>query len=535
MGNGASFVSFVNDTNIDDDTLTDVKRRIGKGRAVARIKSVDLSTLAVRCAQTMIGRIQEHDPSIESYFRRLFSSLDVDCSGTVDAHEISRALAATSKLTAKEKEFVQFQKICDDANNRFVSFETFEAYARRSGLMCYTKLSAFQPSRDEFDRVVEEIRRDFRTYQEWTTQQIADKPMRPVGFDAETTAAMEAGGIKPSMLRLGHSRCFWDDGGELKIHRNRIFTRAMLACGIDPSSTTLSETQRKVGKSAAMGYLVRLTYEMRNDHNLGAIVLKGMVRKNGGKRPVVLFRSQAMSDVSRPNSCFRHLVDPNIGNVKHVYNVYAGHYPVGEWFDAEKSICQAVREANGATFPVYIDERENESPRRWRSMVDDVDEWTPDNRRKAMELCARQIKDVLNPNGELPEGNILLHCCGGMHRTGMLVAIIRRYVNDDHIDAILDDYKRHVDWKSSDVPGGYEPLNERFIREFDLSILDRMGVRLNLDDSSSSSISTDETSFSSSTESLREEHRIGRCDEWGVIVKPGRCGGRGFTCSINDR
>ena len=31
---------------------------------------------------------------------------------------------------------------------------------------------------------------------------------------------------------------------------------------------------------------------------------------------------------------------------------------------------------------------------------------------------------------------------------------------------IIDDYKRHVDWKSDDQPGGFEALNVRFIKEF---------------------------------------------------------------------
>jgi hypothetical protein len=45
--------------------------------------------------------------------------------------------------------------------------------------------------------------------------------------------------------------------------------------------------------------------------------------------------------------------------------------------------------------------------------------------------------------GNKPAGNILIHCCGGMHRTGMLFAIIRRWVNDDPIDDVLADYRRH--------------------------------------------------------------------------------------------
>ena len=58
-----------------------------------------------------------------------------------------------------------------------------------------------------------------------------------------------------------------------------------------------------------------------------------------------------------------------------------------------------------------------------------------------------------------------------IHVFRIIVALIRRHVNDDPIEDIIADYKRHVDWKSEDKPGGYEELNVRFIKEFDLSLL----------------------------------------------------------------
>ena len=48
----------------------------------------------------------------------------------------------------------------------------------------------------------------------------------------------------------------------------------------------------------------------------------------------------------------------------------------------------------------------------------------------------------------------------------------QRYVNDDPIDEIMAEYKRHVAYVDDETPGGFEALNERFIREFDTSLLD---------------------------------------------------------------
>ena len=58
-------------------------------------------------------------------------------------------------------------------------------------------------------------------------------------------------------------------------------------------------------------------------------------------------------------------------------------------------------------------------------MVDDYDKSDERVKRNAMILCARQIVQILR---SCAKGNVLVHCAGGMHRTGMLVGIIRRYV-----------------------------------------------------------------------------------------------------------
>jgi len=55
----------------------------------------------------------------------------------------------------------------------------------------------------------------------------------------------------------------------------------------------------------------------------------------------------------------------------------------------------------------------------------------------------------------------------------MLVGILRRYCNpDDDIEDIVNDYRQHVAWQDPENPGGAEELNERFIREFDLTAID---------------------------------------------------------------
>ena len=85
----------------------------------------------------------------------------------------------------------------------------------------------------------------------------------------------------------------------------------------------------------------------------------------------------------------------------------------------------------------------------------------------AMKLCASHIKEILYPNGKQAEGNIAIHCAGGMRRTGVLVGIIRRFVGEDSLEEIIEDYKSHVIW------GPEDELNVRFITGFDLDLLEQ--------------------------------------------------------------
>ena len=155
------------------------------------------------------------------------------------------------------------------------------------------------------------------------------------------------------------------------------------------------------------------------------------------------------------------------GGVKHVNNIYAGHFPLHDLIREEARV--AAAQQGGVS---YVDEKQRRAPRKWRKMIEDEAHYEG-NKAKAMALCAKQIRGILNPGGKAPEGNILLHCAGGMHRTGMLVGIIRRFLRkEDSLEAIIADYRRHVDYRDAAHPGGAEALNERFIEEFDLSLLE---------------------------------------------------------------
>lgn len=231
---------------------------------------------------------------------------------------------------------------------------------------------------------------------------------------------------------------------------------------VERQGVQFTPAQRKHSERVILGYLVRLVFQQLGTQNLGAMRLKGWsyLDKAGNKHPLLVFRSGVTTDASAPGSCLRSLL--GAGDVKHIVNLYGGHFPLHEFIKAEKVVARQL----GAThFDVAA------SGNRWRKLIKKPQDYQK-NRAQAMQMVASLIRDkILRPGGKKPTGNIYFHCGGGMHRSGMIFGILRRCINGDDMKLIEDEYKQHTAFRSLKEPGGYEALNVRFIREFDCSLL----------------------------------------------------------------
>ncbi len=224
------------------------------------------------------------------------------------------------------------------------------------------------------------------------------------------------------------------------------------------------EKSIKAARHHALGYLVRLYFDQVGPHNLGALALKGYSYKDEQKKvqPVLVFRSSlASSPEEGTSTCFKSLVEN--GRVRHVINLYAGSFPFQDIIEAEKQAATryGISYADVATQPAYAFRQLIEKQQNYES-----------NRLIAMKHLANMIREqILLPQGKPPQGNIYFHCAGGMHRSGMVFGVLQRCINQTPMEAIEDEYKKHVNYKSPKDPGGFEPLNLRFIREFDCQLL----------------------------------------------------------------
>ena len=134
--------------------------------------------------------------------------------------------------------------------------------------------------------------------------------------------------------------------------------------------------------------------------------------------------------------------------------------------DLEEAERQAVNEVKGTYFLA-------------RTGAPAVSEWREHLREhgeSATEEVSRTVAQIINelilsPEGAPLQGNIHLHCGGGMHRTGMIMGIMDRCINGTAYPIIEADYKRHVAWRSDERTGGFEQANLDFITSFDCGLI----------------------------------------------------------------
>ena len=277
----------------------------------------------------------------------------------------------------------------------------------------------------------------------------------PPGFYATLTR----GGIEPDSLACNSQNRY---SHELRDDADAAADRMMAgfegtAAGHNPEA--LHDSVR----DAVFWWMVRAVLVEGDNNNLGAIVLAGhwWTDDRGIRRPVVVFRTAFTPDPAASGSCYSSLLAG--GGVRHVVNLYDGEMVVDDLVEGERRAAAAA----GASYVVTA----NEDYGTWRAALREEIQPGPE-RDAALADLARLINDeILSPGGKPPRGNILIHCGGGMHRSGMVTGILQKAVNHDPWPTIEAIYRYHVGYRDEQHPGGFEPGNLDVIRDFDPKLL----------------------------------------------------------------
>lgn len=284
---------------------------------------------------------------------------------------------------------------------------------------------------------------------------VAAKAQARPEMEPKTLSALQQAGIAVKRIAC-NGRVVWIP--ELNVLSKRAISDIAAREGLK-----LSPAQRKNARRVILGYMVRLVFQQLGTQNLGAMRLKGWsyTDAQGKEHPLLVFRSGVTTDAKAAGSCLRSLL--GAGGVKHIVNLYGGHFPLHEFIRAEKEV---ARELGATHFDLAT------TGTHWRKLIKRPESYQR-NREKVMQTVATLIRDkILRPGGRVPRGNVYFHCGGGMHRSGMIFGILRRCINGDDMKLIEEEYKRHTAYQNEKRPGGYEALNVRFIREFDCSLLE---------------------------------------------------------------
>ena len=84
-------------------------------------------------------------------------------------------------------------------------------------------------------------------------------------------------------------------------------------------------------------------------------------------------------------------------------------------------------------------------------------------------IIASIIRLIANSNG-----NVLIHCLGGEHKTEMVFEAMQKCINKVNNANIVQRYKCHTGWMGSKNKGGYRENNVNFILEFPCNVIDGM-------------------------------------------------------------
>lgn len=288
--------------------------------------------------------------------------------------------------------------------------------------------------------------------------------------DAEQVVSSGARAQNPLIGTTCNSRQLWSTTAyPLSKVAGRQFLKEAVRHGVTlPVDVTAKKALLKSTRSAVFWWMIRVLTVEGGRHNSAALPLRGFTTRDG--KPLWLVRSGYTAQPSRKGSCYAGLVGG--GGVRHVLNLYDGDMFTDDLDAAEQSVVTAAggtyahptnqgwRGATRTTWKAWHNAKNPTATRALQAAYVAA-------RTAAAKIVAATIQQhLLQPAGTRPSGHLLVHCGGGMHRTGMVVGVLDRCINGTAMARIEADYKRHVGWQSAAHPGGFEAQNLDFIQHF---------------------------------------------------------------------
>ena len=159
----------------------------------------------------------------------------------------------------------------------------------------------------------------------------------------------------------------------------------------------------------------------------------------------------------KARQCLQHLVEK--ANIKQIVNLYDGSfktkYVLSYW--EKNNFLKSTKDKQGS-FGTYTQ----------------IKDFEYDLEEVGLERIYRDVISIISQIASVP-GNTLIHCYGGMHRTGVVFGIMQKCLNGPENrsqnkkfvkEVVEREYKCHTDYQNAEKKGGYHQENMTVIENF---------------------------------------------------------------------
>ncbi|MDC0534386.1 hypothetical protein OAO18_01090 [Francisellaceae bacterium] len=189
-------------------------------------------------------------------------------------------------------------------------------------------------------------------------------------------------------------------------------------------------------------FLKLLAETVKKNNNIGSMIIPF----NNGKKTI--YRSSLLYNSQQ---CLKALTkDKNVQTLINLYN--------GDFVNQEQA--------------TYGEENEFAQDGGWTyiKMLDFNDRYKNE---VEFERLQKQVTSIAYMTA-YAQGNVLLHCYGGIHRTGIVFGVLQKCIQKVPMAEVINTYKKHADWHSKEDPGVYYQINVDFIEKYDCHLLDSL-------------------------------------------------------------
>jgi len=212
------------------------------------------------------------------------------------------------------------------------------------------------------------------------------------------------------------------------------------SCNFFPTSTVeKADKMEKLYKTNQAEFHKFLIQTVQDNNNIGSEYFNF----SDGKK--VVYRSAILN---KSPLCLTDLV--KYKNVKTIINLYDGPFLDEETYPYEES--QIFKKAGGEVYS---------------QMMDFTDHYKNEIDEKQVDTNITNIVKLINSS----PGNVLIHCVGGWHRTGVVFGVLQKCINKQPISEVIDTYKKHTQWESKSKEGVYVHADVQLISNFNCNNL----------------------------------------------------------------